>query len=240
MEFSFESKPPQPDNQSVLPSFSATEVRPMTFTNVAESHTLAETGVLLLDSTGTVLFSNQNAREHCEHGDGLSIDGGTLQINTCDGRFRGANLHQFALKSEREVHFIPRNGKTSLELRFLPLPVTQLAATFLICLLRDEEHEHSTQLRLLCLHYRLSPAEIQLCILLLNGHSLSEAAIQLSATYNAVRARLKRIFEKTGVQRQTDLIRLLLYRSIAGRHQESNQSVSNDRNVTSILGRAFY
>jgi DNA-binding CsgD family transcriptional regulator len=214
MPYTFESKLFQSDYQSVLPPFLGSGGRPaMTSAGNTENHAVTEIGIMLLDSTGTVVFSDRSAKQHCERGDGLSIESGTLQILTSDGRFRGAQLHRFALNSERTVHFVARKEKLPLEVRFLPLPAPQLAERFLVCLLRDEEQERSIQLRLLCLQYRLSPAEAQLCFLIRDGHSLSEAAIQLSTTYNAVRARLKRVFEKTGVQRQTDLVRLLLYRS---------------------------
>jgi DNA-binding CsgD family transcriptional regulator len=215
MPFSFESKLSEPSNQYVAPPFLGSVGRlSVTKSNSdVEKHTLAETGVLLLDSMGLVVFSDQSATEYCERGEGMSVEAGTLRIRTCDGRFEGSDLYRFALKSERTVHFVPRKGKLPLEVRFLPLPVVHQASSFLVCLLRDEEQERSTQLRLLCLRYRLSPSEVHLCFLIRDGHSLSEAAVQLSTTYSAVRARLKRIFEKTGVQRQTDLVRLLLYRS---------------------------
>jgi DNA-binding CsgD family transcriptional regulator len=74
------------------------------------------------------------------------------------------------------------------------------------------------------LQYRLSPAEAQLCFLIRDGHSLSEAAAQMSTSYNAVRARLKRVFEKTGIQRQADLVRLLLYRSALELHREHSSN----------------
>ena len=179
----------------------------------AENHGFAEIGLLLLDSTGTVIFSDEMATHHCKCGDGLSLVSHTLEIYTSEGRFRGEEIYRLALRSKLGLHFVPRNGKVPLEVRFLQLPLQQLGSGFIICLLRDEEHERSMLLRQLCLKYRLSPSEAQLCFLVRDGYSLSEAAVQLSTSYGAVRARLKRIFEKTGVQRQPDLIRLLLYRS---------------------------
>ena len=213
MSFCLKSDISQADVEPFLPSFLDTEGDPATSTSDSKRHTFTVIGVLLLDSKGTVVFSDQRAKQHCERGEGLSVEAGSLQISTCDGQFRGAHLHQFALKSRRPVHFVPRNGKLPLEVRFLPLPLAQLEASYLVCLVRDQEQERSMLLDHLSLQYRLSPSEVQLCFLLRDGHSLSEAAIELSTTYTALRARLKRIFEKTGVQRQTDLVRLLLYPS---------------------------
>src|SRR5260370_213297 len=139
MPYTFESKLFQPDSQSVLPPFFGSGGRPaMASAGNTEKHAVTEIGIMLLDSTGTVVFSDQSAKQHCERGDGLSIEAGILQILTCDGRFRGAQLHRFALNSERTVHFVARKGKLLLEVRFLPLPPPQLPQRFLVCLLRVE------------------------------------------------------------------------------------------------------
>lgn len=47
-------------------------------------------------------------------------------------------------------------------------------------------------------------------MVLLEGHSLKEAADSSGVTYNTIKSQLKIIFLKTNVQRQGELIRLLL------------------------------
>jgi DNA-binding CsgD family transcriptional regulator len=47
-------------------------------------------------------------------------------------------------------------------------------------------------------------------MLLVNGLSLEEAAVELGIRHNTGRAHLRAIFSKTDVTRQTELIRLLL------------------------------
>jgi len=58
--------------------------------------------------------------------------------------------------------------------------------------------------------FRLSPAEIRLCCALIEGYTLHEAAERLSITRETVRHRIKQIFQKTGTNRQSELIALLL------------------------------
>ena len=58
--------------------------------------------------------------------------------------------------------------------------------------------------------FDLTPAEAALALLLANGLSLDEAAEQLNIRRNTARAHLRMIFSKTGVTRQTELVRTLL------------------------------
>lgn len=58
--------------------------------------------------------------------------------------------------------------------------------------------------------YGLSPAQIKLAQLIVDGHDLSEAARVLAVSVNTVRTHLQRIFDKTGARNQAALVRSLL------------------------------
>ena len=58
--------------------------------------------------------------------------------------------------------------------------------------------------------FGLTPAETALSLQLTNGLSLEEAAEALNIRRNTARAHLRSIFSKTGVRRQTELVRLFL------------------------------
>lgn len=58
--------------------------------------------------------------------------------------------------------------------------------------------------------FNLTPAETALAIELANGLSLEEAAETLNIRRNTARAHLRSIFSKTGVRRQTELVRIML------------------------------
>jgi DNA-binding CsgD family transcriptional regulator len=62
--------------------------------------------------------------------------------------------------------------------------------------------------------FGLTPAEAKLALLLSNGTTIPDAAQQLGITEISARTNLKRIFAKTGISRQVDLVRLIL-RSVA-------------------------
>jgi DNA-binding CsgD family transcriptional regulator len=58
--------------------------------------------------------------------------------------------------------------------------------------------------------FGLSPAQVRLAALIVDGHDLGAAAEMLGVSVNTVRTQLKRIFEKTGVRSQPALVRALL------------------------------
>lgn len=64
-----------------------------------------------------------------------------------------------------------------------------------------------------CLRFAfgLSAAEIRLCELLINGHSLAEAAQLLGLSDGTVRQRVKAVFQKTGTHRQGELVARLAH-----------------------------
>lgn len=72
----------------------------------------------------------------------------------------------------------------------------------------DQTVELPTDLLQRC--YGLTAAEARLTMILLEGHSLKEAAELCDVTKNTAKSQLKNVFAKTQVQRQAELIRLLL------------------------------
>jgi DNA-binding CsgD family transcriptional regulator len=58
--------------------------------------------------------------------------------------------------------------------------------------------------------YRLTPAEARLAEALMAGNRLRDAADQLEITEGTARSYLKRVLRKTGAQRQSDLVRVVL------------------------------
>jgi len=79
-----------------------------------------------------------------------------------------------------------------------------------IVYVRDAAKQRETSEKLIEELFDLSPAEAQLATLLAGGSTLVEASEKLGLTEITVRTYVKRIFMKTGVNRQADLVRLLL------------------------------
>ena len=79
----------------------------------------------------------------------------------------------------------------------------------------DPEAEAALDSRKLHELFGLTPAEVRLCIALVKGKSVEEYAREAGISSNTARTHVKRIYSKTGVRRQSELVRLLL-KSSAG------------------------
>ncbi len=69
--------------------------------------------------------------------------------------------------------------------------------------------------------YSLTPSEAQVAISLSNGHSIEEIANISHHSPHTIRSQLKSIFRKTGVSRQSELIKLLLTGPFAQRRRSA-------------------
>ncbi len=69
--------------------------------------------------------------------------------------------------------------------------------------------------------YNLTPSEAQVAISLANGHSVDQIANQSHHSSHTIRSQLKSVFRKTGVSRQSELIKLLLTGPFAQRRRSA-------------------
>ena len=67
--------------------------------------------------------------------------------------------------------------------------------------------------------YNLTPSEAQVSISIANGHSIDVIANQSNHSAHTIRSQLKSVFRKTGVSRQSELIKLLLTGPFAQRRR---------------------
>lgn len=79
-----------------------------------------------------------------------------------------------------------------------------------ILIISDPEYRCRIREDQLVKFYEFTPTEAKLARLLSNGYRLDEAAETMGIKYQTVRTHLKRIFSKTGIDRQSELIRLIL------------------------------
>ncbi len=74
--------------------------------------------------------------------------------------------------------------------------------------------------------YNLTPSEAQVAISLANGHSIDQIANNSHHSAHTIRCQLKSVFRKTGVSRQSELIKLLLTGPFAQRRRSASKVVS--------------
>ena len=165
---------------------------------------------------------NQAADQLLRDGDGLRVVGDSLEaVYSRENRElqrlikRALPGHAKPELSVVEALSIARpSGKSNLGVVVRSVPMsewsegkhTPAAAVFV----RDPEGRAQAPHEVVQQMFGLTPAEAALAMQLANGLSLDEAAAALAITRNTARAHLRAIFSKTGVTRQTELVRLVL------------------------------
>lgn len=183
-------------------------------------------GVIVVDSDARVILMNCKGEAVLQRQDGLTLlsDGLRAADRNETSKLRNAiaavsSQPGAAVQRPGTVLLISRpSGAKSFEVLVSPLPPSsQLskgrpAASLFITDPEQETQLDSTALRNL---FGLTPAEIRLATALVEGRSVEDYAETASISSNTARTHVKRIYSKTGVNRQSELVRLLL-KSSAG------------------------
>jgi len=174
-------------------------------------------GVVLLTPSGRVSYVNRSAGESLDLAPGFSDpaapaggeagDPRTLAWRRLVGADRDWSRRAFVLTR-------PGDGR-SLQLMAAPFGWNDhggvLGRRFARAVfIGDPKRRTGDPIGVLNEIYGLTPGETRLTLLLLSDCSLEEAARLLGISRSTVRSVLKRIFEKTGTNRQSELVRTLL------------------------------
>ncbi|MEP6784925.1 MAG: helix-turn-helix transcriptional regulator [Sphingomonadales bacterium] len=197
----------------------------------AELNAIVETldrltiSTVILSGGGKIIRSNGAARRLAETGGMLRIVDNTLSILN---RAENAQLQALitkaieATRNNKAQAFAEGMRVTSDMDQFMgvlvraispPTPFTNDASPAVIIYFAGGGAEQPIE-RLVAQIFDLTPSEAQLATLLATGHTLTQAAEKLELKESSVRTYCKAILTKVGVNRQTDLVRLIL-RSVA-------------------------
>ncbi|MBH3430117.1 helix-turn-helix transcriptional regulator [Pseudomonas alkylphenolica] len=179
---------------------------------------------LVLDESGSVLQVNPVAQEILARSDGLKLVGGRLEATyPSDNRelqrlIRGA-FSPDAPKSAEAMSVTRPSGLVNLGVVVESIPSLDWAEEkgqpAALVYIRDAESKSLANEVVTKQLFNLTKAETALAMELTNGLSLEEAAEVLNIRRNTARAHLRSIFSKTGVRRQTELVRILLNSVVA-------------------------
>jgi DNA-binding NarL/FixJ family response regulator len=173
---------------------------------------LLKSGVVVLGQRGQVLFTNQRAGSMLSWRDGLIVDSSgicrahdpedTRRLHRCVRAARDEGLSD-ALTMQTQQHgplrIVVRPGEDEGDSG----PV--------VCLhLFAEDDDPGIDPHLLRGMFGLTPSESRLAAALASGLSLEATAEREGWTLNSARSYLKTVFEKVGVTRQADLVRVVL------------------------------
>lgn len=181
-------------------------------------------GFILTDAQACLIFANRRARELLDSGDGLVIEDGRLSaINADDGDRLQALIgscsidHPDRIGGETSLRRLP--GRMPLHIQVTPVgsdladsaaSVAAARRSSAILLVTDPEPDAKTRLEDLRARYGLTRAESAFALEIAKGGGRKATAERLGITDGTARSHLSKIFDKTGVSRQAELVRLLL------------------------------
>lgn len=179
-------------------------------------------GVAVLDKDCNVIECNPAARAILELQDGLRVVGNQLEATYANDNRKLQRMIKDALTHDQgskvaltEALSISRpSGQLSWGIVVQSISSDQWTEgkqrPSVAVFLRDTEGKAQPPIKLAQQLFQLTPAETMLAIQLANGLSLEEASEALNIRRNTARAHLRSIFSKTGVRRQTELVRIFL------------------------------
>ncbi|WP_223449224.1 helix-turn-helix transcriptional regulator [Pseudomonas sp. BF-R-19] len=183
-------------------------------------------GTIILDESGKVLQTNQVADRLILEKDGIKLVNDGLQVGTARDTQEFRRLVKQSLLSQKssnpsvvEALRVQRpSGKADLGIIVRSVPLTDWSegkqCPTVVIFISDPEQQSTAPQEIVRALFDFTPAETQLAMLLANGLTLDEASEELGISRNTSRAHLRSTFSKTGVTRQTMLVRLIL-RSVA-------------------------
>jgi DNA-binding CsgD family transcriptional regulator len=175
-------------------------------------------GVILIDVKGNVLTMNRSASRHLGAAKGLRLRVGKLCAVQGPESERLMALIDGAVKtSVCEDHgaggtmLVSRPVGRPLSLTVAPLRVARRPEEpAVVIFIADPDERTELPGDLLRRGYGLTVAECRLALLLVEGQSLNQVAVQTRVSVLTLRTQLKSVFAKTGVRRQGELIQVLL------------------------------
>lgn len=183
-------------------------------------------GIIAVDDAARVVFADAGAEALLSGGGGAQVIGGILRLAqpAADSRLRSAvsacaagrpllsaspyiQLERGMGGSPFLIEPVPFRGSIAKKVAVAasrPAPVAML-------IIHDPDIKRDVHVAMLRERYSLTPAEAALAIEILKGDGRQAAAGRCGISINTARTHLMRVFEKTGVTRQAELIRLLLH-----------------------------
>lgn len=174
-------------------------------------------GLIVLDRAGRIMSLSALAEEVLENRDGLHVVKGKLCApNMAEDRKLQEAIRcalDCATQPERDIGLsLTKRGS----MRKMGLIVRRIAAgsgdsrAAVSISIRDADIAPDVGPEMMRQIFDLTPAEAGVARRLTEGLSLEDTALALDISHNTARAHLRSIFSKSGIKRQTELVRLVL------------------------------
>lgn len=181
-----------------------------------------EVGIAIVDSKGELRMTNDAGRSMLSGGDGLSFD--LSQVDICVDGTRGSLrtmlgrlewCRQTPGQDCTELFAVERPSRgrpyAILVQPFRPDGNFPMGDAFynMVFIFDPDRPLSSHSVEFLRQYFELTPAEARLAKLIAEGERLDSIADRLGISVHTARTHLKRVFEKTGVERQAELVQLM-------------------------------
>ncbi|MEM8795541.1 MAG: response regulator [Pseudomonadota bacterium] len=171
---------------------------------------LLSPAIVITDDSGRVSYMNQSATEILSERDGLFLDNGgiirALKPEVSKGIHDAIVIASGGDMEPAKFFRIPR----PTELKDLTLVILPGADGRAVLFLTDPQRSTVISPESLSSLFDLTRAEASIAYTLSNGGTIEDAAKTSGITVSSARTYLKRVFYKTGVGRQSDLVQLIL------------------------------
>ena len=180
---------------------------------------LSERGVLFVQQDGGIVAANELAETLLREGDGLTLRHGRLACVDPIDTSRLARALLQCILHPRDIDSSPvevrrLHGRANLQVYCMPITndgwMMSGGAMKALILIADPEARLRRQAERLHRVYGLTPAEANVVVALAQGGDRAAIAERLGTSVPTVRSQLTSIFDKTGVRRQADLVRILM------------------------------
>ncbi len=177
---------------------------------------------ILLDEKGAVLSCNRMAEQLLAREPELQVNNGYLQVGDEATTTELQRLIGLVLEQQQhggpaviEAMRIRRDGDyADLGVAVRPVPMNEWSegrsVPTVAIFISDPDFGAEAPVQVITRLFGFTPTEAQLSLLLAEGLSLDEASQALGISRNTARTHLRSVFNKTGVSRQTLLVRLIL------------------------------
>ena len=177
-------------------------------------------GVVIIDSNFGIMFANRSAEELLADGDGLYRDGDCIAARMSGGtatlrRLIASYIDGNGLPGAGErCALTRREGQAPLSVLAMPLrgeiswigPRCPAAVLYIT----DPDRDARARAAALCRRFGLTRAETAFLVEIIKGDGLQATADRLGVSLATARTHLRHVFEKTGTQRQAELVGLMV------------------------------
>lgn len=185
-------------------------VTPSEATITDDALSLLAPAIAIVDHKALSIYVNESATDIFSLKDGLFLDAGDIvratKSDVSQKIHEAITIAAGSVDAAAQFFSVPRREQDR-DLMLVVLPSRNGRAALL---LTDPERTNILSPDSLSSLFELTPSEALIAHTLANGGSLDDAAERSGITISSARTYLKRVFSKTGVGRQSDLVQLIL------------------------------